>query len=150
MEVVKKINWDYKKKIGEMTEEELKKRIVEAYEWEMPKINTLPFVAEEDGELDEIYYYQTNELIARCPETGIPDYYNIEINIKPDKLIPELKSLKFYFLSYIDHPISHEHLARKIFKDIWDTIKPLWMHIHIDVNTRGGINTSVDLEKGEL
>jgi len=44
---------------------------------------------------------------------SLPDYGD-----QREQKIPELKSLKFYYMDYISLPISHEHLADKIFNDV--------------------------------
>ncbi|GAI46949.1 unnamed protein product, partial [marine sediment metagenome] len=64
----------------------------------------------------------------------------------PNKKIPELKSLRFYFLAYKDIPILHEHLANKIFEDFEKTVKPKKLRFELDVAVRGGIHTKITKE----
>ena len=106
--------WDYRDKMEGMKGEELKKRIQEAMDFKIKnEIAQMPYL----GGLEESVKYKTKELVAKCPVTGIMDLYTIEIDMIPDKWIPELKSLKFYFMGYETLPIGHEHLLAKIFKE---------------------------------
>jgi len=104
----------------------------------MPEIKTLDFLYK-GGEIT----YEYPELIALCPMTGIPDIYTVRIIYTPDEKLPELKSLRFYFLAYKDIPILHEHLASKIFDDFKKAVKPKNLRIELDVAVRGGIRTKV-------
>jgi 7-cyano-7-deazaguanine reductase len=125
-----------------MNDKELSKRIQSVMNLEFDrKIRPIPYV----GEVKEIVNYTTEELIARCPVTGYPDTYKLTIKFIPDKLIPELKSLKFYFMEYFDVPISHEHIIAKIAKDFDTAIKPLSRQFTLKVAVRGGIETEVQI-----
>ena len=42
----------------------------------------------------------TSEFTAVCPWTGLPDFGSISIKYVPDKLCIELKSLKYYLMTY--------------------------------------------------
>lgn len=94
----------------------------------------------------EINYY-TEELIALCPMTLIPDFYTLTIKYVPTVYIPELKSLKFYLLEIKDIKILHEHLAQKILHDFCDVVKPDSCEVYLKVNVRGGIKTEVICRK---
>ena len=48
------------------------------------------------------------EFTSLCPRTGLPDYGTIRIRYVPEKLIVELKSLKYYFLQYRNTGIFYE------------------------------------------
>jgi 7-cyano-7-deazaguanine reductase len=65
----------------------------------------------------------------------------------PDEKIPELKSLKYYFLAYRDIPVLHEHLAQKIYEDFSEAVKPEKLRVELDVSVRGGINATVTVER---
>lgn len=134
---------EYKSKMEEMSDEELKERLKESMELDLKKIlRPVPYLGKE-----EIVEYRTNELIGRCPVTGYPDYYDLTIRYVPDKIMPELKTLKFYFMSYIDVPIPHEHLGTKIYDDFNSVVKPKKLYIRMVTSVRGGIHTTV--ERGE-
>ena len=84
-----------------------------------------------------------SELTSLCPVTRLPDFYSVELTYEPDRLLPELKSLKLYFLTYRNVEILHEELANQILEDIAKTTKPRWAQIVLKVNNRGGVTTTV-------
>jgi len=128
------------KTIEEMDSDTLKLLIEEVVKCEMPEIRAIPYIG-----TDEKITYQYEELTALCPMTGVQDLYSITISYTPNKFIPELKSLKFYFLEYRNLPISHEHLAYKIAKDMNDAIQPMDLSIVLEVAIRGGIKTTIEV-----
>ena len=127
------------KKVEEMSNEEIKRQQEEIKELEMPKIRTLDFIYEDSGEIT----YKYPELTALCPMTDIPDSYNVRIIYTPDGKIPELKSLRFYFLAYRNVQILHEHLANKIFDDFEREVEPKKLKVELEVAVRGGIYTRI-------
>src|SRR3989344_6297897 len=44
--------------------------------------------------------YETREFSAVCPFNGLPDYAYLSIEYIPDRTIVELKSLKYYIVSF--------------------------------------------------
>lgn len=134
--------WDFTAKIEEMSEPEVRERIEASMAYEIPeKIVPIPYVAG----VEETVEYRYPELSARCPMTGLRDIYTITIRFKPEKRLPELKSLKMYFSGYDELPISHEHLAAKIYQEFEVVVEPAELHLRLDVAIRGGIKTTVEL-----
>ena len=131
----------FRKKIEEMNDEEVNRiqRMV-VCELETPPIRLLEYYGG-----SSVITYMTNELTAICPMTGIPDYYKLRIVFQPDKFIPELKSLKFYFLFWKDVPVFHEHLAYRIIKDFVEQVKPKWCYLELQTHVRGGIYTNIHI-----
>lgn len=87
-----------------------------------------------------------NELTALCPWTRFPDQGSIEIRYLPNKLILELKSAKYYFLSFRERHITQEHLCQKIYEDFWNLLAPLRLEVVLDYLPRGGLHTVVTLD----
>ena len=56
----------------------------------------------------------TDEFTAVCPWTGLPDYGTLDITYVPGESVIELKSLKYYLMSYRDVGIVQEHAANRI------------------------------------
>ncbi len=136
--------WKYKSRMEDMKSDELEQRIKEAMDFKIKnEILPMPYL----GDIDEIVEYQSEELVAKCPVTGIMDLYTIKIEMIPNKWIPELKSLKFYLMAYEDLPIGHEHLLAKIFKEFKRIIKPKWLKMTLYVAIRGGIKTTITHEE---
>ncbi|MGA1840718.1 MAG: NADPH-dependent 7-cyano-7-deazaguanine reductase [bacterium] len=141
---MKKNKHDFKRRIEDMGNEEIKRQQEKVKRLKMPEIRTIDFLYDEGGEVT----YEYAELTALCPMTGIQDIYTVKITFVPEKKIPELKSLREYFLAYRDVPILHEHLANKIFKDFNGAVRANKIKIQLNVAIRGGITTTVVIEKG--
>ena len=90
----------------------------------------------------------TDEFTALCPWTGLPDYGALTVTYVPDRRCIELKSLKYYLLSYRDVGIVQEHAAARIIKDLVELSRPRWMKVSLDYKVRGGIHTAVSVEHG--
>lgn len=133
----------FEKRMEDMTDKDVTKRIKDAFNWEMPKLRPIPYIGERDQKVE----YVTEELMAVCPVTGYPDLYKLKIEFVPDKTLPELKSLKFYYMGFHDLPISHEHIVAKIYKEFKKQIKPKQLHLVLDVAARGGVVTRVEMGK---
>lgn len=86
------------------------------------------------------------EFTAICPKTGLPDFGTIEMEYIPDEFCVELKSLKEYILFFRNVGIFHENVVNKILEDFVKAIKPIYVKVHGDFNTRGGIKTTVTRE----
>ena len=84
-----------------------------------------------------------SEFTSVCPKTGLPDFGTIIIEYIPNKLCIELKSLKYYLLSFRNQGIFYEHVTNKILDDIKNAIKPKKITVNGNFTARGGITTSV-------
>jgi len=133
--------WEFGKKMESMDDAALKKRIQDAYAHPMPPLRPVPYI----GNPHEIVTYDYPELIGLCPVTGIADIYRVVIDFVPGEFLPELKTLKFYFMEYLHIPISHEHLCSKIYKEYNEQIKPKKLYVRLLTNVRGGVYTTVCL-----
>ena len=87
----------------------------------------------------------TDEFTAVCPWTGLPDFGTLTIRYVPDLKLLELKSLKYYLLSYRQVGIVQEHAANRILQDLVSACRPHRMAVSLDYKTRGGIHTTVDV-----
>ena len=88
----------------------------------------------------------TDEFTALCPWTGLPDYGTLTIEYTPSDKLIELKSLKYYLLSFRDVGIVQEHATNRILKDLVDLCNPRAMKVSLDYKVRGGIHTVVAVE----
>lgn len=81
------------------------------------------------------------EFSAVCPESGIADIATIEINYIPKagKII-ELKSLKYYFLSFRNVGIMQENVTARIYSDLNRLLEDSPLQVVTKYNTRGGID----------
>ena len=85
----------------------------------------------------------TEEFTAVCPWTGLPDYGNLTIAYTPAFKCIELKSLKYYLLSYRDVGIVQEHAVNRILNDLVSLCQPRQMKVTLDYKVRGGLHTTV-------
>lgn len=108
-----------------------------------PKIETWQ---NQYADKDYVVTLENPEFTCVCPKTHLPDFANITIQYKPDKLCVELKSFKMYMFSYRDVGIFHEHVINKILDDFVKACKPKWAYIRGEFNARGGIKTTVSAE----
>lgn len=83
------------------------------------------------------------EFTSLCPKTGLPDFGTIIIEYVPDKHCIELKSLKYYLLSYRDQGMFYEYVVNKILDDLNKILKARQITVTGNFTSRGGINTSV-------
>ena len=107
----------------------------------------LPEDSIDSGFLESIDYtgnpqeikYETDEFSAVCPFSGLPDIAKVEIDYIPDKKIVELKSLKYYFMSYRNVGIYQEAVTDRIYKDLHRILSPKYLSVKTVYNVRGGI-----------
>jgi 7-cyano-7-deazaguanine reductase len=83
------------------------------------------------------------EFTCLCPMTGQPDFATLDLEIVPDKLCVELKSLKLYVWSFRDRGAFHEAVINEIADHLAGAIAPRFMRLTARFNVRGGIYTTV-------
>ena len=89
---------------------------------------------------------ETDEFTAVCPWSGLPDFATIRINYIPLKVCIELRSLKYYLLSYRNVGIYQEHAVNRILDDLVACARPKWMRVVADYRIRGGIHAVASRE----
>lgn len=90
---------------------------------------------------DIVMSIDTDEFTAVCPWSGLPDFATIRIEYIPRKVCIELRSLKYYLLSYRNVGIYQEHLVNRILNDLVRCAAPTWMKVTADYRIRGGVHT---------
>mgnify|MGYP001217556793 FL=1 len=83
--------------------------------------------------------YETGEFSAVCPFSGLPDIARVEIRYVPGGRLVELKSLKYYLVSFRNVGIYQEAATDRIYKDLWSCLKPRRLTVKTVYNVRGGI-----------
>ena len=121
---------------------------------------TLPFKGEEaiDAGCLECFEYEyadtsagedmevvttTGEFTSVCPFSGLPDFAEVTITYTPDRKCVELRSLKYYLMSYRDVGIWYEHLVNRMLGDLVKAVQPKKMEVVIEANPRGGLSSTV-------
>jgi len=86
---------------------------------------------------------ETNEFSAVCPFSGLPDLAYIKIEYYPEggKCV-ELKSLKYYFISFRNVGIYQEAVTIRIYKDLKKALETEKLAVTTVYNTRGGFDTT--------
>jgi len=90
----------------------------------------------------------TDEFTAVCPWSGLPDFGTIRVEYIPGRALIELRSFKYYLLSYRNVGIYQEHAVNRILEDLVRCSSPLWMKVTADYRIRGGVHTVVSREHG--
>lgn len=98
---------------------------------------------------DIVIVIETDEFTAVCPWSGLPDFGSVKVEYVPRRRILELRSCKYYLLSYRNVGIYQEHAANRILEDLAGCASPKWMRVTVDYRIRGGIHTIVTREHGK-
>ena len=86
---------------------------------------------------------ETNEFSAVCPFSGLPDLAYIKIEYYPEgRKCVELKSLKYYFISFRNVGIYQEAVTKRIYKDLKKALETERLAVTTVYNTRGGFDTT--------
>ncbi len=88
----------------------------------------------------------TDEFTAVCPWSGLPDFGTIRVDYVPGRVLLELRSFKYYLLSYRNVGIYQEHAVNRILEDLVRAAKPKWMKVTADYRIRGGVHTVASRE----
>ena len=92
---------------------------------------------------DQYILAETDEFSAVCPFSGLPDYAYLKIEYYPvgGKCI-ELKSLKYYIISYRNVGIYQEAATKRIYIDLKNILNTEKLKVTTVYNTRGGFDTT--------
>ena len=119
----------------------------------VPEGRTLPFTGPEaidvavletfpyDGPTQEIVT-ETDEFSAVCPFSGLPDQARLTISYVPSDRCIELKSLKYYVMSYRNVGIFQEHATARLAEDLQKVLLAQSLTVTTRYNVRGGFTTS--------
>ncbi len=118
------------KKLPFVGPEHVDTKVLESFPYEGPRQNIV---------------YTTKEFSAVCPFSGLPDISFVEVEYIPNKSCVELKSLKYYFMSYRNVGIYQEAVTAKLFQDIFKVLEPHFLRIKTIYNTRGGIDATCEV-----
>ncbi|MFL2983687.1 MAG: preQ(1) synthase [Candidatus Neomarinimicrobiota bacterium] len=86
---------------------------------------------------------ETDEFSAVCPFSGLPDISYVKIEYFPTggKCV-ELKSLKYYFVSFRNVGIYQEAATKRIFSDLCSVLDTERLMVTTLYNIRGGFQTT--------
>lgn len=89
----------------------------------------------------------TSEFTSVCPFSGLPDFGKLTITYVPDRKCVELRSLKYYLMSYRNVGIFYEHLSNRILEDLANLLDPKRMTVECEFTIRGGLQTTIRAER---
>jgi 7-cyano-7-deazaguanine reductase len=89
--------------------------------------------------------YETREFSAVCPYSGLPDYAYLSVEYIPAQTIVELKSLKYYLVSFRNVGIFQEHATKRLYQDLQVLLNPQFLCVKTVYNTRGGIDATCEI-----
>ena len=92
---------------------------------------------------------QMNEFAAVCPFLGLPDTGIVWVDYIPQNKLVELKSLKYYFISFRNVGIYQEDVTSRIFNDLNPLLESEELLIKTRYSTRGGIDTICTINSNE-
>lgn len=114
---------------------------------------TIPFVGPEaiDTSVLETFPYDgpdqeivtsTGEFSAVCPFSGLPDIAVLTLRYVPSDCCIELKSLKYYVMSYRNVGIFQEHATARLAQDLQQVLRAKVLTVSTVYNVRGGFETT--------
>ena len=86
---------------------------------------------------------ETDEFSAVCPFSGLPDLAKVRIEYYPNggKCV-ELKSLKYYLVSFRNVGIYQEAVTKRIYQDLKRALETDRLQVTTIYKTRGGFDTT--------
>lgn len=108
-------------------------------------INRMPY----DHNVKQVVVYETEtgEFSALCPFSGLPDYGTVRIEYVPGSWVLELKSLKYYLLSWRQIGATQEEITAYIYEDLLSAVENAgYLVVRSVYNVRGGINTTCEID----
>ena len=92
---------------------------------------------------NQLIITETNEFSAVCPFSGLPDIAYVKIEYYPEgNRCVELKSLKYYFVSFRVVGIYQEAVTNRIFVDLNNLLDTKKIKVTTIYKTRGGFDTT--------
>lgn len=108
-------------------------------------IHRLPY--DHDVQQRVVYETESGEFTALCPFSGLPDFGTVRIEYVPGDWILELKSLKYYLLSWRDVGAAQEDITALVYQDVRRHLdNPDYLVVTTTYNVRGGINTTCTVD----
>ncbi len=95
------------------------------------------------GSREQYIMTETAEFSCVCPFSGLPDLARVRVEYYPEggKCV-ELKSLKYYFVSFRNVGIFQEAVTQRIYGDLKELLETERLRVTTIYNTRGGFDTT--------
>lgn len=97
-----------------------------------------------------VYETEPGEFSALCPFSGLPDFGMLRVEYVPGSWILELKSLKYYLLSWRQVGAAQEDITALVYEDLMRHLEdPGRLIVTTVYNVRGGIGTTCTVDSHE-
>jgi len=94
-----------------------------------------------------VYETEAGEFSALCPFSGLPDFGILKVEYVPGSWIVELKSLKYYILSWRNIGVAQEDITAFVYEDLFKWLDdPKHLIVTTIYNIRGGIRTTCSID----
>jgi 7-cyano-7-deazaguanine reductase len=94
-----------------------------------------------------VYETEAGEFSALCPFSGLPDFGVLRIEYVPGSRILELKSLKYYLLSWRNIGAAQEDITAYVYDDLRKHLLDAdYLVVTTVYNVRGGIRTTCSVD----
>lgn len=104
------------------------------------EIHRMPYVHQ--ARQNVVYTTEPGEFSALCPFSGLPDSGTLRIEYVPGSWLLELKSLKYYVISWRHIGAAQEDITALVFEDLKRHLAdPDRLVVTTDYTVRGGIHT---------
>lgn len=109
------------------------------------EIHRLPY--EHDARQVVVYETEPGEFSALCPFSGLPDFGTVRVEYVPGSWLLELKSLKYYLLSWRHVGAAQEDITALVYEDLRRHLDdPDYLVVTTVYNVRGGIHTTCTVD----
>ena len=94
-----------------------------------------------------VYETEPGEFSALCPFSGLPDFGVLRVEYVPGSWILELKSLKYYLLSWRNIGAAQEDITAIVYEDLRRYLDDAdYLVVTTVYNVRGGIRTTCTID----
>lgn len=94
-----------------------------------------------------VYETEPGEFSAVCPFSGLPDFGTVRIEYVPGNWLLELKSLKYYLISWRQIGCAQEDITATLYEDLIRHLEdPDYLIVETRYNVRGGILTTCTID----
>jgi 7-cyano-7-deazaguanine reductase len=109
------------------------------------EIHRLPY--RHDARQVVVYETEPGEFSVLCPFSGLPDFGTVRIEYVPRSWLVELKSLKYYLLSWRHIGAAQEDITALLYDDLLRHLEdPDYLVVTTAYNVRGGINATCTVD----
>jgi len=98
----------------------------------------------------QVVEYESPEWSCVCPFSGLPDFGTFKMTYVPNDRIVELKSLKYYLISFRNVGIYQELATARLHDDLMALLRPVGLKIETIYLPRGGIHARCTRLYGDL